>query len=86
MPCPAAPLYSAAPRNSLFDEKSAFSGDETQPGDLHPDLQLYHEHYQGVTRGQLQKRDNPLYQRLRTAGLREHIPKKHRVISDLLAY
>ena len=36
----------------------------------------YQEHYNGVTRGELQKQNRSLYNRLRKDGLLENIPKK----------
>ena len=49
-------------------------------------LAEYRARYAGLTRGELAKRDNALYQRLRRAGLLDHVPTKHRLIDDALAY
>jgi len=41
-------------------------------------LAYYHEHYEGVTRGQLEQRDRRLYQRLCRDGLRDQVPLQDR--------
>jgi hypothetical protein len=47
----------------------------------------YREHYEGVTRGQLRKRDPSLYERLRREGLLEAVPgKESRFGDDPVAY
>ncbi|MFH1827679.1 MAG: hypothetical protein ABH824_00290 [Nanoarchaeota archaeon] len=41
-------------------------------------LDFFREHHDGLTRGQLKKEDQSLYQRLRRDGLLEHVPLKQR--------
>jgi len=49
-------------------------------------LAYYREHYEGVTREQLNKRDSSLYNRLCRDGLIDQVPAKYRMIDDALAY
>ncbi|MDP3733757.1 MAG: hypothetical protein Q8R37_00880 [Nanoarchaeota archaeon] len=51
-------------------------------------LFYYQQHYAGLTRGQLKKKDQSLYCRLRRDGLLSHIPimQEHRDFGDPLAY
>ena len=60
------------------EETPSPSSSEPSPDNLHPDLRRYHEQYEGLARGQLQQRDQALYQRLRRAGLLEEISTKYR--------
>src|ERR1700722_2937046 len=49
-------------------------------------LTYYRKHYEGLTRGELRRRDSSLYQRLWWEGLLEQVPEKNRVIDNALAY
>lgn len=55
----------------------------------HPDLLLYKRVYGTLYRTQLEKRDRPLYMRLKRAGLLHHVPYKRRRrnhLADPLGY
>jgi hypothetical protein len=49
-------------------------------------LAYYRERFSGLTRGELVKRDQSLYRKLRRAGLLAEVPLANRVIDDALDY
>ena len=49
-------------------------------------LEFYRENYPGMTRGQLQKEDQGLYQRLRRYGLLEEVPRQRRFVQNPLEF
>ena len=49
-------------------------------------LEFYRENYPGMTRGQLGKEDQGLYQRLRGDGLLEEVPRQRRFVQNPLEF
>jgi hypothetical protein len=71
-------FYGILRKNNLLSEIPK-SKRITKPSKYGPDyLAYYHEHFEGLTRGQIQKKDNNFYTCLRRNNLLEQIPKKQR--------
>jgi len=77
----------------MIEQKIAVPAQKTQTSErkkkrkIADPLAYYHEHYSGCTRGQLQKKDQSLYQQLRRHDVLREVPVQNgRMFADPIAY